>query len=156
MNNIDFNYIGIFSIFIWLVAILLILFNNKLIKDIGIILTYIGVVTLTSFIVLIWYNIGRPPMRTLGETRLLYATFIPIVGIITYHRWGYKLFTIICLLFAILFLSINLSAPENFSKELMPALNSPWFVPHVIVYIIAYVLLGGSCIIAIIELFLKD
>ena len=52
------------------------------------------------------------------------------------------------MLFAYLFMIINLMHPENFDKTLMPALQSPWFVPHVIVYIFAYSLLFASTVIA--------
>jgi len=36
----------------------------------------------------------------------------------------------------------------------MPALQSPWFVPHVVVYIIAYALLAVSSLIGIKGLYL--
>ncbi len=39
--------------------------------------------------------------------------------------------------------------PENFSKTLMPALQSPWFVPHVVVYIFAYAFLAASSLVAV-------
>lgn len=35
------------------------------------------------------------------------------------------------------------------SKTLMPALQSPWFAPHVFVYIFAYTLLGVAAVIAV-------
>ena len=33
---------------------------------------------------------------------------------------------------------------RKISKTLMPALQSPWFAPHVIVYMFAYAVLGAS------------
>ena len=53
---------------------------------------------------------------------------------------------------------LRLYYPENFNKTLMPALHSPWFVPHVIVYIVAYAMLGASSIVALkqlIDIYLK-
>jgi ABC-type transport system involved in cytochrome c biogenesis permease subunit len=47
-----------------------------------------------------------------------------------------------------LFASINLRHPEYMDKTLMPALQSPWFVPHVVVYMLAYSALGLSCGVA--------
>ncbi len=32
-----------------------------------------GVTILSAYALLLWSHLGRPPMRTLGETRLLYA-----------------------------------------------------------------------------------
>jgi ABC-type transport system involved in cytochrome c biogenesis permease subunit len=50
---------------------------------------------------------------------------------------------------AILFLLINYLKPESYNKSLMPALKSPWFIPHVIVYIFSYALLAASSIVAL-------
>lgn len=37
----------------------------------------------------------------------------------------------------------------------MPALQSPWFAPHVIIYMFAYALLGGAFVMAVYLLFFK-
>jgi ABC-type transport system involved in cytochrome c biogenesis permease subunit len=63
------------------------------------------------------------------------------------------------LLLAILFLAINFLHPETYEKTLMPALQSPWFVPHVIVYIFSYALLAASSLVAVkglYELYFKE
>ena len=52
-----------------------------------------------------------------------------------------------------LFLFINYLHPETYEKTLMPALQSPWFVPHVIVYILAYNLLFISSLVAVYGLY---
>ncbi len=39
---------------------------------------------------------------------------------------------------------INIAKPDIHNKTLMPALESPFFVPHVISYIFAYAMLGGQ------------
>jgi len=44
---------------------------------------------------------------------------------------------------------VNLAHPEAHDKTLMPALQSMWFVPHVIVYLVAYALLGASALAAL-------
>ena len=53
---------------------------------------------------------------------------------------------------AVVFICINLFKPEIHDKTLMPALQSPWFAPHVIVYMFAYALLGAATIVAVIQL----
>ena len=88
-------------------------------------------------------------MRTLGETRLWYVFFLPLTGWLFYLRWRYKWFIAYSLLMAGVFLFINLKNPENYDKVLMPALQSPWFVPHVVVYIFGYAMLGVSALVAI-------
>ena len=111
----------------------------------GILLSLLGLVIFVSFIVLLWVNLERPPMRTFGETRLWSTLFLVAAGLIVYLRWKFILVYGYSLLLGFVFLIINLINPEIHDKALMPALQSPWFVPHVIVYMLAYALLGLSC-----------
>lgn len=108
-----------------------------------------GSVVIGSFIVILWSRLDRPPLRTLGETRLWYAFFLSIVGLITNLRWKYKWFMGLAAIMAISMLGINLTDPSAYNKTLMPALQSPWFVPHVVVYILSYSILAASSLVAI-------
>lgn len=92
----------------------------------------------------LWYLLERPPMRTLGETRLWYAFFLPVLGLIIHRKVEGIWLLLYTSFMTSLFLILNLAMPENFDKTLMPALQSIWFVPHVIVYILSYALLGVS------------
>lgn len=102
-----------------------------------------------AFIVWLWVSLERPPLRTMGETRLWYSFFLPVVGLITYMRWRYTWILSFSTLLAVVFIGINLLKPEIHNKTLMPALQSPWFAPHVIVYMFAYALLGAGAIIGV-------
>jgi ABC-type transport system involved in cytochrome c biogenesis permease subunit len=93
-------------------------------------------------------------MRTLGETRLWYSVFLTFIGFLIYIRWGYKVVLALSVAFALLFLWINFSHPEAYEKTLMPALQSPWFIPHVIAYILSYSVLGLSWLVAVVALFM--
>ena len=145
-----FNNIAFITIFVWLIGSLFILFDNKIKSGrlIGTSLTILGTLIMAVFIGIIWVQIERPPLRTLGETRLWYAIFLPLVGILTFVKWKYKWFLYYSLALATLFMVINIAKPENFDKTLMPALQSPWFVPHVIVYMVSYALLGVSSVVS--------
>ncbi len=111
---------------------------------------YLGIGALAVFIISLWIQLERPPMRTLGETRLWYSFFIMIIGFIMYSRFKLRLFLIYCSVMFLVFLSLNYFMPEIHSKTLMPALQSPWFVPHVIVYMISYALLGLAALMGLI------
>jgi len=108
-----------------------------------------GVLVLVVLAAQLWQAMGRAPMRTLGETRLWYGLFLPLIGYAVYVRWGYAWMLYYAALVAAVFLGINLLHPENYDRDLMPALQSPWFVPHVIVYIFAYAVLAASAIVAV-------
>jgi len=109
----------------------------------------IGWGILIVFMVHLWTELNRPPMRTLGETRLWYALFLPFIGFLTYLRWKYKWFLAYSMFMAGMFLTINYFNPETYSKTLMPALQSPWFIPHVLVYLFSYAVLAASSFVAI-------
>jgi len=117
--------------------------------------TALGLVVFLCFIVLLWIRLERPPLRTMGETRLWYSLFLPLVGLIVYLRRRYKWILTFSTLMATVFICINVFKPELHSKTLMPALQSPWFAPHVIVYMFAYALLGASALMAAYLLFFK-
>ena len=150
---VNFPLFAITSIVLWVIGLAFIsveLFNNQKtgLRRAGIVLSILGSIVFASFIVLLWISLERPPMRTLGETRLWSTFFLATAGLIVYLRWRSFLFVLVygyALLLAFVFLIINLVHPEIHEKALMPALQSPWFVPHVVVYMLAYALLGLSC-----------
>lgn len=117
--------------------------------------TVAGLLIFFGFIIGLWISLERPPMRTMGETRLWYSFFLPLAGIITYSRWKYKWILSFSTILSMVFICINLFKPEIHNKTLMPALQSPWFGPHVIVYMYAYALLGAALVMAIYLLWLK-
>jgi len=108
-----------------------------------------GLLVFFSFILLFWISLERPPLRTMGETRLWYSFFLPLAGLMVYSRWKYKWILSFSTILAFVFICVNLFKPEIHSKTLMPALQSPWFAPHVIVYMFAYALLGAATVMAL-------
>ena len=115
-----------------------------------------GLLVFFSFIVAMWVSLERPPLRTMGETRLWYSFFLPFAGLLVYSRWKYKWVLSFSTLMAVVFVCINIFKPEIHDKTLMPALQSPWFAPHVIVYMFAYALLGAATLMALYLLWKKD
>ena len=111
--------------------------------------TLAGLAVFFSYILMMWVSLERPPLRTMGETRLWYSFFLPLAGIIVYARWRYKWILTFSTIMATVFICINLFKPEIHSKTLMASLQNPWFAPHVIVYMFAYALLGASALMAV-------
>jgi ABC-type transport system involved in cytochrome c biogenesis permease subunit len=70
------------------------------------------------------------------------------VGLAVQARWGHRWLSAWALVVAAVFLVLNLARPENFDKALMPALQSPWFIPHVILFIFSYSVLGAAALVA--------
>ncbi len=113
------------------------------------VLTGCGSAIFMTFIVGVWISLGRPPLRTMGETRLWFSLFLSLIGLVVYLRWRYRWVLPFGCLMAVMFAGINIFKPEIYTEELMPALRSPWFVPHVIVYMFAYAVMGIATILAI-------
>ena len=116
----------------------------------------IGSIVFLLFIVGLWIGLERPPMRTMGETRLWYSFFLSVIGLMLYKQCKYKWILGFSSLMSIVFVCINLFKPEIHSKTLMPALQSAWFVPHVIVYMFAYAMLGAVTLFAVYLWFRKS
>lgn len=157
---INFPLYAFITLALWFIGIALIYikYKWKWIPNLGLILLFIGLFVLIYFMVDLWLLLDRPPMRTLGETRLWYGLFLPLVGLITFIRWKYKWFLSYTFGLASLFLILNVLHPENYDKTLMPALRSIWFIPHVIVYIISYALLAASSVVAmkaLVDIYIK-
>lgn len=122
--------------------------KNKLVD----ILTILGITIFGAFIIGLWIGQERPPLRTMGETRLWYSFFLALIGYITYKHWKYNWILGFSALVASVFVVINIVKPEIHSTNLMPALQSYWFVPHVTVYILSYSMLGAATIAAFVQL----
>lgn len=146
-----FIYFGGTSLLIWILGtILLYTLKSRVPAVIAIVA---GLLLFSSFIAGLWMFQGHPPLRTMGETRLWYSLFITAVGLATYLHWGYKWIVAYSVLVSGVFIFINILKPEIHFTNLMPALQSVWFVPHVTVYILSYAMLGAATIAAVISLF---
>jgi len=118
-------------------------------------MTAAGLLIFFAFILGMWITFERPPLRTMGETRLWYSFFLPLAGIIVYSKWRYKWILSFSTILSLVFICVNIFKPGIHSKTLMPALQSPWFAPHVIVYMFAYAILGAATLVALYILIFK-
>ena len=147
-----FIYFAIASVLLWAVGAWA-AWRNK--ATIAYSTTVLGLLVFFAFILSMWISLERPPLRTMGETRLWYSFFLPFAGLIVYSRWKYKWILSFSTVLALVFICVNLFKPEIHDKTLMPALQSPWFAPHVIVYMFAYAVLGAAAVMALFLLFRK-
>ena len=148
-----FIYFAIASIGASLAASVLALFNKR---KLAIASAASASIVLAGFIGLLWISLDRPPLRTMGETRLWYSFFAGISGLLTYLRWRYKWILSFSTVLSTVFILLNLLKPEIHDQTLMPALQSPWFIPHVTVYMFSYSLLGCAFLIGVVRLFKEN
>ncbi len=113
MIALNFPLFAIITILLWVLGIILLGGSNrsKIVKVFGIGLLLSGIILLTLFLTNLWITLNRPPMRTLGETRLWYSLFLSIIGLIFYWRWKYYWFIIYSFSLSSLFLILNIYNP---------------------------------------------
>ncbi|MBP3289847.1 MAG: cytochrome C assembly protein, partial [Alistipes sp.] len=75
-------------------------------------LSVVGSLIFFAFIVGMWLTLERPPMRTMGETRLWYSFFLSVAGILVYTRWRYRWILSFSTMMSVVFICINLFKPE--------------------------------------------
>ena len=117
-------------------------------RKLAISFTAVGSLVFFLYIVGMWIGLERPPLRTMGETRLWYSFFLSVVGGVLYVKCRYRWILGFSALMSLFFVLFNLLRPEIHSKALMPALQSVWFVPHVIVYMFSYAMMGAVTLFA--------
>ena len=138
----NFVYFAIAAVGFW-VSAAIVAFRSKKTAPASL-LSLLGSAVLVIFIVGLWLTLERPPLRTQGETRLWYSFFLSLTGAGIYAKWKYKWILSFSGLMATVFVLINVLKPEIHVKTLMPALQSPWFIPHVIIYMFAYAMMGAA------------
>lgn len=145
----SFIYFAITALLLWAAGAF---FAWKRRSRLAIGLTVAGLLVFFAYILSMWITLERPPLRTMGETRLWYSLFLPLAGLFVYSRWRYNWILTFSTIMATVFICVNLFKPEIHSKALMPALQSPWFAPHVIVYMFAYATTGAATLMALWQL----
>ena len=109
----------------------------------------LGSLVFLSFVVGLWITLSRPPLRTMGETRLWYSLFLSLMGAWIYFSQRYRWVLPFSAVMAMVFVGVNLLNPQIHDRAMMPALQSVWFVPHVIVYMFAYAIMGAATLFAL-------
>lgn len=127
--------------------------RSRLRHNSAIALSFLSLIILAVFISVLWLSLERPPLKTMGETRLWYSFFALAAGLFTYVRWKYRWILSFSTVLATVFILINILRPEIHDQTLMPALQSPWFIPHVTVYMFSYSFLGCAFLLALVGLF---
>jgi ABC-type transport system involved in cytochrome c biogenesis permease subunit len=149
--NIGFDIIVKAVVSLWILAAILYYLPSKknYFRNIAVALSFTSILILGFHIAQLWIALERPPLRTKGETRLWYATIVPLLTLIIHTRLKTYWFAIYGQVMASVFLITNLLHPDYFDMTLMPALQSYWFVPHVIIYMVAYALLASTVMYAV-------
>jgi cytochrome c-type biogenesis protein CcsB len=114
----------------------------------GLALLAVAFLANTAVIAERWIEAGRPPFKTRFETLLLYPWCVAAVTLILIGLHRLYVLVPCAAAAAVLCLGYALAHPDLETVLLMPALQSGWFVPHVVTYFVAYAALFASCALA--------
>ncbi|MBF0360327.1 MAG: cytochrome c biogenesis protein CcsA [Oligoflexia bacterium] len=112
-------------------------------------LTILYICGIGIYLLYLWIHLHRPPFKTVGETKLIYAFILPVIGVILDKKLKLNWISICTVLLSLFFLFLYIIHSQPLDQNLAPALQSPWFIPHVLLYIISYSLLAVATIFAI-------
>ena len=79
----------------------------------------------------------------------IYMMLAGVVLLVVYTRWRMKRLLPIGALLVVALAIVSYLMPIVRSTTLVPALQSPWFFPHILIYIVCYSLMGVAAVIAI-------
>ena len=99
-----------------------------------------------------WVEYGRPPFKTLFETLVFYPLCVGVVTLLLVRLHGLHVLVPFSAAICLGGLGYALHRPDAEVVNLPPALQSAWFVPHVMTYFIAYAALFASSVLAVLAL----
>ncbi len=102
--------------------------------------------------VLRWHEAGRAPLKSLFESLVFFALCIAIVYVFFEMIYKTRAFGVPATLLAFGCLLYALTKWDAEIVKLPPALQSPWFVPHVMVYFVGYAAVTIAFALAVIQL----
>ena len=102
------------------------------------VLLWAGLALCVTAIVERYIEAGRPPFKTLYESLILFAATTNLVYVVIDVRYRHPLLAApaAALLFGVLVFAMVKTDVEII--DLPAALQSPWFIPHVVVYLLGY------------------
>jgi cytochrome c-type biogenesis protein CcsB len=105
-----------------------------------------------ALILLRWQEAGRAPFKSLFESLVFFAFCIAAVYVFFERIYRTRVFGVPAMLLALGCLVYALAKWDAEIVKLPPALQSPWFVPHVMVYFVGYAAVALAFVLAIIQL----
>jgi cytochrome c-type biogenesis protein CcsB len=105
-----------------------------------------------ALMLLRWHEAGRAPLKSLFESLVFFALCITLVYLFFERIYRTRVFGVPAMLLSFGCLVYALAKWDAEIVKLPPALQSPWFVPHVMVYFVGYAAVALAFVLAAIQL----
>src|SRR6266540_5933570 len=99
-----------------------------------------------------WVEAGRAPFKSLFESLVFFALCIALVYVFFEFIYRTRVFGVPAMLLSFGCLVYALAKWDAEIVKLPPALQSPWFVPHVMVYFVGYAAVGLAAALAAVQI----
>jgi len=100
-----------------------------------------------------WAQAGRAPFKSLFETGVFLALCMAAVYLAMEWMYKTRVFGALAALFSAGSIVFALTKWDAEIVRLPPALQSAWFVPHVVIYFVGYAACGFATIVSLVQLF---
>ena len=111
-----------------------------------------GLVVNAGLIVGRWLEADRAPFKSLFESLVFFAFTVAVVYVVMEKLYRTRVFGAIAALMALGCMGYALFKWDAEIVKLPPALQSAWFVPHVVVYFVGYGAVAFATAVAIVQL----
>jgi cytochrome c-type biogenesis protein CcsB len=105
-----------------------------------------------GLILMRWHEAGRAPFKSLFESLVFLALCIAAVYLFFERIYRTRVFGVPAMLLSLGCLAYALGRWDAEIVKLPPALQSPWFVPHVMVYFVGYAAVAIAAVLAAVQL----
>jgi cytochrome c-type biogenesis protein CcsB len=112
----------------------------------------VALVLNAGLIVQRWIDAGRAPFKSLFESLVFFALCVALVYVFFEFIYRTRVFGVPAALLALGCMAYALMKWDAEIVKLPPALQSPWFVPHVMVYFVGYAAVAIAFLLAGIQL----
>lgn len=99
-----------------------------------------------------WHEAGREPFKSLFESLVFFAFWMAAVYLVFERLYKTRVFGLPATLLSFGLIAYALAKWDAEIVKLPPALRSPWFAPHVIVYFVGYAAVSLAFGLAVIQL----
>jgi cytochrome c-type biogenesis protein CcsB len=122
---------------------------------IGTLMVVVGMLLGAGMMTYSWIMTGEPPFQTLYQSLIFFSVSTALVYLISSRKipimgWASAGFILLILAYA------YLKQDGELTQRIPPALQSAWFVPHVVVYFLGYAALFVAFVASILALFYPD
>jgi cytochrome c-type biogenesis protein CcsB len=126
--------------------------TKAVVGRVGTALMCVALVANLGLIVQRWIEADRAPFKSLFESLVFFAFTTGVVYLVWERLYRTRVFGAMAMLLSLGIIGYALSKWDAEIVKLPPALQSAWFVPHVVVYFVGYAAVGLAAGLAAIQL----